>query len=264
MKIGTCKLCLTSNASLQGSHYIPKGVYRQLREGGAGNPNPWLITKDRSVQSSKQLKANLFCDVCEALLSRHGEDWVLKHFLKANGEFKLQSILERHPPSFFSDNDSTRVYRAAQIPEIDVAALSYFAASIFWRGSIHGWNGDGSLPVPLGPYGEPLRRYLRTEESFPENMALLLAVRVPDGHNVSRLPATPVAKRLDRVRIFKFPMPGLAFALAVGRGLNQQMRRLCFVRGDGNPLAATSVLESIIQDDAVKYISRQKLLRSNR
>jgi hypothetical protein len=44
--------------------------------------------------------------------------------------------------------DSAANY-AAGIPEINVAALAYFAASNFWGGSIHPWNTDGLMPSGL-------------------------------------------------------------------------------------------------------------------
>jgi len=92
------------------------------------------------------------------------------------------------------DGEDTRVYHVASIPGIDVRAITYFGASIFWRGSIHPWNSNGSIPVPLGPYADPLRRYLLGEAAFPDHIALMVAIR--EGSETSRLTATPVGKRL--------------------------------------------------------------------
>jgi hypothetical protein len=253
--LGTCKLCLSPDVVLRDSHYIPKGVYRQLRETG-GCPDPWRITSDHAVRTSKQLKAHLLCDSCEDRLSRLGEDWVMKHFLRADDTFRLQDILERHRAEVRLDGEATRVYLAAVIPEIDVAALTYFAASIFWRGSIHGWDESGHVPVSIGPYGEPMRRYLVGKADFPEHVALHIAVR--ERGQLSRLTATPVGKRLGAVRVYKFPLPGLALSIAVGKGLTDQMRRYCFVRGHGHPIAVTPLLEPILQRDAVNYLRRHK------
>lgn len=260
LPVGICKLCLTTG-ELRDSHFIPKGVYRQLREPGS-KPDPWEITEDRAVQTSKQLKAHLLCDGCEGRLSRAGEDWVMKHFLRANGTFRLHDILGRHEPHLRQDGAATRVYLAADMPEIDVAALAYFAISIFWRASIHGWDRGGRVPIHLGPYGEAMRQYLEQTAGFPENVALHVAVR--DGGPVSRLTATPIGKRLGAVRIYKFPMPGLALSIAVGRGMTDQMRRYCFVRGIGNPIAVTPLLEEIIQRDAVNYLQGHRRGRAGR
>jgi len=58
------------------------------------------------------------------------------------------------------------------IPEINVNAISYFAASMFWRGSIHPWNEDGTYPVSLGPFQEQFRQYLMELQPFPKDCAL--------------------------------------------------------------------------------------------
>lgn len=177
---------------------------------------------------------------------------MLRNFRKADGTFGLASILDNSTPSIQLDGNETKVYAASEIPGIDVKALAYFSASIFWRGSLYGWNDDGSVPVPLGPYAESFREYLLGEASFPENVALLIAKR--DGGEVSSLTSTPVGKRLGLVRTYKFAMPGIAIAIAVGKGLTPTMRRLCFAHGKGNPIASTPLLEAIIQADAVKKL----------
>ena len=177
MPIGACKLCLAPAVELRDSHYIPAAVFRQLRDRQARSPHPYMITDRGSVQTSKQQKAHLLCNECEGRLSANGEDWVLKHFLKADGTFKLQDILSRRAP----------FAAVADIKEINPAALSYFAASIFWRGSIHPWNTDSTVPIPLGKYAEPFRRFLMGEQQFPVEAALFLAVR--DGEAVSMLTA---------------------------------------------------------------------------
>jgi hypothetical protein len=60
--------------------------------------------------------------------------------------------LASRTPDVASVTNVTKIYFASKVPEIDVYALAYFAASIFWRGSIHPWNDDGSVPVDLGPF----------------------------------------------------------------------------------------------------------------
>jgi len=119
--IGTCKLCLIPGLELRGSHYIPKAVYRQLRDvTSSSNPNPWSIDKATSVQTSRQLSAPLLCETCEGRFSKFGEDWILRHFLKADGGFRLASILAVHKPSVHADGNATRVYLAGDIPESKV------------------------------------------------------------------------------------------------------------------------------------------------
>jgi len=173
MKIGKCKLCLADGVELQDSHFLPKGVYKILRDDDAANPNPWIISDRKTAQISFQLKAHLFCRDCEQRLNRQGEKWVLSNCLKKDGSFPLASFLASRLPDIFSDTNPTRVYFAAKIPEIDCPALAYFAASMFWRGSIHGWSEDGAIPVKLGPFQESFRQYLIGQEDFPVPIPLV-------------------------------------------------------------------------------------------
>jgi hypothetical protein len=164
---GQCKLCLKEDVELQVSHFLPKGIYRILRDANEKNPNPWIITNNSAVQTSWQMTAYLLCRSCEQRLSKNGECWVLRHCLRNDGKFILASILANKRPDISENTTETRIYFAAQIPEIDVAALSYFAASIFWRGSIYPWNEDRSARVKLGPFGEQFREYLMEQGAFP-------------------------------------------------------------------------------------------------
>jgi hypothetical protein len=248
--LGTCKLCLTLGVELQDSHYLPKAVYRQLRDQGVANGHPWTITDDKSFQTSAQLRAHLLCSACEERLNVNGENWVLRHFLKADDQFLLADILARYDPiTRMDDRNATKVYLGGQIPDIDVKALAYFAASVFWRGSLHGWDG-GPIPVPLGPYGEQFRRFLLGEQEFPKEAALLVTIR--EGGDVSRLTHAPVSERHGMASLLRFTIPGLAFAMMISRRLPPKVREYCFVHRDGNPLSSTPLIEQLLQDVVVK------------
>ncbi len=246
--IGTCRLCLKANRELCDSHYVPAAVYRQLREDKAKKPDPWVITPRASVQTSRQLSAHLLCEDCEGMFSSNGEDWVGRHFLKANGSFKLATILAAQTPLAATSDDPTRVYLAANIPEVDPSALAYFAASVFWRGSIYPWNDERTIPVPLGKYGEDFRKYLLGESPFPTHAALIVSVR--QGGDVSMTTMLPYAGKVDGARGYNFLMPGLAFVLGVGRDISPRMKKYCFVRGVGNPIASTPAVEPHVEEIA--------------
>jgi|ERR1700692_858164 hypothetical protein len=252
--IGQCELCLQKDAQLQESHFLSKGIYKILRDRKAKNPNPFLITKTTSVQTSRQLKRYLFCQVCEDCLNRNGEAWVLKHCLQNDGRFPLANVLALRDPNLQSPDNPTRVYYAAEIPEIRIPCLAYFAASIFWRGSVYPWNEDGSTPVELGPFQERFRRYLIGEESFPREACLWVAVR--EGKNVDRLTHVPMGVRRDGLHAYKFPMPGLAFTLIVGKNIPAKHRALCLVHGSGNPVVVTPILEEWLAQGAARLLQR--------
>jgi hypothetical protein len=185
-----CKLCLQNVASLEDSHFLSAGIYRVLRDEREKNPNPWLLTKTTAVQTSRQMTAPLLCRACEQHFSKYGENWVLGHCLRKDRSFPLASILASKTPDVSSDKTTTRIYYASTIPEINISALAYFAASIVWRGSIHPWNDDGSIPVRLGPFQEQFRQYLMGLESFPKDCSLSVVVREGKGKSPKHALAT--------------------------------------------------------------------------
>ena len=251
--IGQCRLCLEPAAILRNSHFLPKGVYKKLRDQTRENPNPWKLTPRTAVQTSKHKTAPLLCQDCEQRFSKNGENWVLAHCLQEDGTFPLWSILA----STLADewpNNPTRVYYASRIPEIDISALAYFAASMFWRGSIYPWNRDGSVPIKLGPFQEPLRQYLMGLAEFPRSCSLMIAVREARGAN--SLTHDPIGGRKGGSHLYTFPMPGLGFSMAVSNNLSAKQREICFVHGPGNPIVATTIVDKLIEDDVIKRFSK--------
>ncbi len=104
--IGQCRLCLRTDSELQDSHFLSKGIYRILRDAGAKNPDPFLITAGSSVQTSKQLKKHLLCKQCEGRLSGGGERWVLANCRRSDGPSPLRACWHPGPPT----------WRAQEIP----------------------------------------------------------------------------------------------------------------------------------------------------
>lgn len=249
-----CKLCLRYVTSLEESHFLSAGIYRILRDENEKNPNPWLLTGKTAVQTSRQMKARLLCRDCEQRFSKFGEDWVLKHCLRKDGSFPLASILASRTPDVHSDTNPTRIYHASRIPEINIPALAYFAASIFWRGSIHPWNDDGSIPVRLGPFQEQFRQYLMGLQAFPKDCSLWVVVR--EGKEIDRLTYAPIGERKGNFHVYKFPMPGLAFSLVVSKNIPANYRERCLVHGPGNPVVLTTLIDKLLVDDAVKMLQR--------
>jgi hypothetical protein len=140
--MGQCKLCLGTGVKLQDSHILPAGLYRMLYKASkAPNQTPWLVTKDVEVQTSKQEKAYMFCAGCEDRLNRHGEAWVFRNAPQPDGSYPLGSMVADSIGKTWPDVPNA-LYRAASIPRIKVSAIAYFAASIFWRASIHDWKRD--------------------------------------------------------------------------------------------------------------------------
>lgn len=252
-----CKLCLELVTELKNSHFLPAGIYKRLRDEEWNNPNPWKITNRTAVQTSKQQTTRLLCNDCEQRFSKNGEDWVLKYCQQQDGNFPLASILAARKPDESSNNNPTKIYYASNIPEINISALAYFAASMFWRGSVHPWNDDGSAPVKLGPFEEQFRQYLTDMDlkGFPKDCTLLVVVREGESE-VSRLTFPPSGGRKGKFHVYRFPIPGLAFSVAVGKNIPAEFHRTCFVRGYRNPIAVTPFIEPFLTDYVVKMLKK--------
>jgi len=169
--IGTCKLCLKDGQALQMSHLVPRGVYALCRANNAPNPNPFLITNQFSMQTSRQMQVPLLCFRCEQLLREKGEDWVIPELAQYGSAFgfldKLQTVQPLHnEPDFIS-------YVLSQVPAVKVADFVHFFVGIFWKASVHPWRKGRTDPwINLGAFSEEMRKFLLGEAPFPAAMAL--------------------------------------------------------------------------------------------
>lgn len=248
--VGQCKLCLRKGIVLKLSHYIPAAVYRTLRGAAAPgkNPDPVFVTQGRSFQSSRQERAHLLCSDCELRFSKSGEDWFFRNTLRKDGKFKLLETLLAGPASVYQPPVPLILYEADRFADIDADALTYFATSVFWRGSIYGWNNDGSMPVNLHGYADQFRRYLLGEREFPKNASLWAIVRPPGP--VDKVTYSPVGISRSGRSYYRFPLPGFSFMLMMGPTLSEREKLYCLVRGAGRPLVVTALPDEHIFREA--------------
>jgi hypothetical protein len=83
----------------------------------------------------------------------------LRDCLRKDGSFPLDSILAVRAPDVASSKTTTRIYYAAAVPEIKIAALAYFGASIFWRVDLpleRGWFHPRRAGQCFGPVADVL------------------------------------------------------------------------------------------------------------
>ncbi len=98
-------------------------------------------------------------------------------------------------------------------------------------------------------------------ESFPNDACVWLVVREGE---INRLTYAPVGARLDTIHTYKFPMPGLAFTLIVGKNIPAGHREKCLVRGPGNPIFVTTILEESLKEDALRMLQRSSAFAAKR
>lgn len=229
-----CRLC-EQHEPLVRSHLIPAAVYRLLRNSSSAQ-NPLVGRPGKEpVSSSFQYQAKLLCRNCEERFNRCGEHWVFRHGLHADGSFPLRTLLRKGRPAASWPHNQTRIYQAANFRQINVSAIAYFAASIFWRASIHSWERKKEPPVKLGRYEQEFKSYLLGQLSFPEHAALWAIVR--EEGIADFVTHVPTSKRGAGFHAHNFTMPGFGFMLFVGRYLQPIHQQLCFVRGQGNPIS---------------------------
>ena len=241
MKTSTCRLCL-EHKELQDSHFIPAGVWKSLRVDGKEAVS---ITAEKVLQTSRHLKAHLLCRDCEGRMSRDGENWVLAHMARQFPDhvFPLFDLL--HDSAICEFDAGSRVYDTTELPMIDTAALANFALGMLWKTAIHDWKtvDRHTRRLELGPYEEPIRRFLLGIGPFPTHCIVRVAVW-PDKASV--LYATHFLRRHSerRFHLFTFYIPGITFILYVGKGVPLELRQTCCYSSQRKPiLVSTEVAE---------------------
>src|ERR1039458_4038603 len=77
MPVGICKLCLMSKP-LRDSHFMPRGMYKRIRDPSKRNASPVVVTRERTTKTFRQTKEYVLCADCEQRFNLSGEDWMLK------------------------------------------------------------------------------------------------------------------------------------------------------------------------------------------
>lgn len=249
---GRCALCKNIR-ELQKSHLLPAALYRRMRTENDANPNPVMMTRKISRQTSQQLKAYLLCQECERRFNASGETWVLARYFHEN-KFLLHDILMSATPIWPNRNIS--VFAAKKIPSIKVRKLVYFASSVFWRASVHSWKFWGvPVNIDLGKrYEEEFRQYLLGAADFPNNAVIWVSVCASrESHPSFNFPA---GKRIDTYHHYHFAIPGIVFDLFVGGVIPLASRRMCTLRSQENFIYLSEKVDERIMSDIVKSFGR--------
>jgi hypothetical protein len=252
--IETCKLC-RSVGPLRESHYIPKSAYKLI--GRANEGAPVILKKKVAIQKDEQIKAYVLCQECEQRFSENGERWVMKFCHRVGEGFKLKDLIESSKPLLVEDK--LRVYSAANIAEIDIEKLAYFAASIVWRGSAHKWKSgrDQVNGLDLGTkYEEELRLYLLGQTPFPRNAVLWVSV-IPSAE-LSNTVVFPTGEKKGWYWRYKFTILGITFAFFLGGRIDMGIRRFCAYRSPEKFIFSGDNVSDHVLEDATPLLKSAK------
>lgn len=220
--VAPCGLCLKPS-KLQDSHLLSAALYKLSRDPTGGtDPNPVMVTRSKTITSSKQVSSYFLCKSCEQRFSDDGERYILAQCARPNGQFKLRELLQAASPLF--NTPRFRVYDVQPLLGSKVDQYLYFAASVFWRASAHSWK-MGNDPVGQislgGQYQEQFRLYLLGKAPFPQNARIVVHVSTEAQADLLTT-VYPCTTRVDGVRRHKFYIPGVLFILFLGRDVQKQ------------------------------------------
>jgi len=202
---------------LRESHLMPKALYKLMRAPERANPNPVFIVRGKAGTTSRQVSDKLLCHDCELRFSRHGEQEALRLCYRHESGFLLRDTIAPWAPAVCANEYTAFIVPPAHVHKAH--ALTFFAASVFWRSAVHRWMvlGEPREPTELGKYEKAFRVFLLGEAPFPE--CAVLFVSVAESANPDNVVALPVVSRRGSFHRHKFHIPGIIFVLLVGRGV---------------------------------------------
>jgi hypothetical protein len=240
MQYKTCRLCLQMKDIVE-SHLAPRGLYDICRP---RHGDPVMITPRIVMHTGRQTKSYLLCLDCEDLLNRSGETWLLPLLATVGKEFPFYDLVTRFPADL-TMRDGT-AYACAKNPDVDCDMIARFALGVFWKGSAHPWRGGSHDPlVDLGPYAEQLREYILGDGPFPIHMTLTVGV-VPKPAKVIAF-SEPYKSNKGIFTTFTFYVPGIIFALHVGKALADVDKQACFVSNPLHPIVVNEFSGQIVE-----------------
>jgi hypothetical protein len=196
-----------------------------------------MLSADGARQNSRQVSDYLLCRDCEHRFNVSGEHYVMSLVKSKNG-FPLLETLKASKATHPRLAEDMAGYSAADSPTIDRNKLAYFAASVFWRASVHTWtNDDGtSFRTRLGKYEEAFRQYLLGGE-FPKQ-AVLTVFACSDKYSQETF-FMPTFRRVEEHYGHGFVSRGIHFVMNVGKIISKEIRRFGMVGHDEQLILVT-------------------------
>lgn len=260
---GICKLCLEEKM-LCDSHLAPAGLYRYCKTAELG---PVRMTTDEIAVANKEVTAFLLCRECEDRLNRDGENWLLPKLATIGQKFPFYDLLVTVPPD--TAEDGSAAYACSRNDKIGFRKLTNFAVGVFWKASVHSWEDGKTEPIiDLAKYRESFRLFLMREGPFPERAYLTIGVTPPEkaviGFNL------PMLRGTHPYHHYLFYVPGIIFALGVGKQVTAEHKQTCFFSDPLHPIIVADLSQDIYKlvgrrtRRAVKSQEVQKYLNARR
>ena len=265
MPVGICKLC-REERELQDSHLIPAAAFKSLQSRESSNPNPLIFTNTWISQKSEQVHAHTCCRACEDIFNDGGEKWLLPLLADLDGGPLYDMVAKAEP--LCVDGDEA-LYRASSIPGIALPKIIHFGMAIFWKASAREWGTkEREVRIDLGSYAEPIRQFVLGAAPFPHQMCLTVCVLPPSVPRLGML--MPVRTKQQEFHRFLFYVPGIQFALNVGKQVPPEMlewsttgpQEIIFVSPEFAKLMGKSYVEALstakISHGFAKYLKERK------
>jgi len=210
---------------------MPRAVYDYCRGPAVGEP---ILASSKVVLASpRQIQHPLLCLDCEHVLNEGGEDWIVRLFAQYEGPFPFYDFFkDMVPDATFEGYDG---FAAVRNPAVKTDKIIHFALGVYWKAAVHSWKGGVREPsINLGPYAEPIRKFLRGEAGFPEKVALTIGVMRPPVKDIAFL--APYQGNAREYHNFIFYTSGIVWALLVGKAVDDEQRKSCFATNPGHPV----------------------------
>lgn len=234
---------------LEQSHLLAAGFYKLIK---SEEQEALLVAPDKTFHTSKEIRSQLLCRSCEERFGRR-ENCLLRMGPQLTGDFPLQKLLAKQ--QVIIQNEGISAVSALSLDPLEIDAIAYFAASVFWRSSVHKWIYEGRplMRSRLGSYEEDFRNYLLEAVPFPSSARLM--IMVAGSSNGARAMHSPIGWREDRFHMHRFRTPGFQFLMAVGAELPHDMNAACLVNSQERPMFLADCNDEIVHGDIQRLFS---------
>ena len=236
-----CALCL-QRKQLCKSHYLGKAIHRLMDRDSPGRQV--ILTPQIITQNPRQLVAHLLCFECEQRLSKFGEAPALQ-LIRRGDTFPLLDRIALAPA--IERCEGLAAYSATHMG-IDIEALTYYALSLAWRGSVRTWNTlkGQTTSVKLGVHEEPVRRYLAGEASLPDNVHVVGTICTDEASQL--IVNAPWSVPIDDDKYLQVEMfvRGLWFVILAGDAVPPEQRSLAMLRSPGASIYLRDCTDQVV------------------